>query len=53
MPRILGDVISLVLASTLTYFVNSYILEEKELQLYSSATMSVRQFVFNVNVMAV
>lgn len=43
-PRIFGDVISLILASTLTYLVNTYILEEKELQIYSSATMSVRAY---------
>lgn len=40
-PRILGDVISLLLASALTYVVNNFIFEEKELQMYSSATMSV------------
>ncbi|KAF2893379.1 hypothetical protein ILUMI_12773 [Ignelater luminosus] len=39
-PRILGDVISLILASTLAYAVNTYVFEEKELQMYTSATMS-------------
>lgn len=45
-PRILGDVISLILASTLAYAVNTYVFEEKELQMYTSATMSVSTFNF-------
>lgn len=39
-PRILGDVFSLLLASALAYIVNTYIFEDKELQMYTSATMS-------------
>jgi len=39
-PRILGDALSLILASTLAYAVNTYVFEEKELQMYTSATMS-------------
>lgn len=39
-PRILGDVFSLLLASALAYVFNSYIFEDKELQMYTSATMS-------------
>lgn len=39
-PRILGDIISLLLASSLTYAINHYVVEEKELQVYTSATMS-------------
>lgn len=40
-PRVLGDVISLCLASSLTYAVNTYVLEDKELQMYTSVSMSV------------
>ncbi|CAH0547542.1 unnamed protein product [Brassicogethes aeneus] len=39
-PRLLGDVISLLLASSLTYALNTYLVEEKEMQVYTSATMS-------------
>lgn len=40
-PRVIGDIIFLLLASTATYAVNTYVFEEMELQLYTSATMSV------------
>lgn len=40
-PRLLGDIISLCLASSLTYAINHYLIEEKELKVYTSATMSV------------
>lgn len=39
-PRMMGDALSLLLASALAYAVNNYIFEEKELQMYTSATMS-------------
>ncbi|KAB0796921.1 hypothetical protein PPYR_10982 [Photinus pyralis] len=39
-PRILGDVFSLLLASALAYAFNTYVFEDKELQMYTSATMS-------------
>lgn len=43
-PRMMGDALSLLLASALAYAVNNYIFEEKELQMYTSATMSVSAF---------
>ncbi|XP_044732708.1 mitochondrial carrier homolog 2-like [Chrysoperla carnea] len=39
-PRVLGDIISLCLASSLIYCVNTYLLEDKELQMYTSVSMS-------------
>ncbi|KRT85735.1 mitochondrial carrier protein [Oryctes borbonicus] len=39
-PRVIGDIIFSILASTATYAVNTYIFEETELQMYTSATMS-------------
>lgn len=39
-PRILGDVFSLLLASALAYAFNTYVFQDKELQMYTSATMS-------------
>ncbi|XP_022915786.1 mitochondrial carrier homolog 2-like [Onthophagus taurus] len=39
-PRIIGDILFSVLAGVLTYTVNTYIFEENELQVYTSATMS-------------
>lgn len=40
-PRVIGDIIFLLLASTATYAINTYVFEEKEFQMYTSATMSV------------
>jgi len=39
-PRVLGDALALIMASVLAYAVNTYVFEEKELQMYTSATMS-------------
>ncbi|CAH1101174.1 unnamed protein product [Psylliodes chrysocephalus] len=39
-PRLLGDILSLLLASSLTYAINTYIIEEKDLKVYTSATMT-------------
>ncbi|KAK9709780.1 Mitochondrial carrier protein [Popillia japonica] len=39
-PRVIGDIIFLLLASTATYAINTYVFEEKEFQMYTSATMS-------------
>lgn len=39
-PRLLGDILSVLLASGLTYIVNRYIIEEKELKVYTSPTMT-------------
>ncbi|GLV33770.1 Mitochondrial carrier homolog 1 [Carabus blaptoides fortunei] len=39
-PRLLGDILSILLANTLTYAVNTYVVEEAELKMYSSATLS-------------
>ncbi|KAF5276505.1 hypothetical protein FQA39_LY06574 [Lamprigera yunnana] len=39
-PRLLGDILSLLLASTLSYVVNTYVFDDRELQMYTSATMS-------------
>lgn len=39
-PRLLGDILVVLLANTLTYVINSYVIEEKELQVYTSATMT-------------
>lgn len=40
-PRLLGEVISLLLANALTYVINTYVFEERELQTYTAATTSV------------
>lgn len=40
-PRIVGDIIFVSLASSLTYGVNIYITDDTEMQMYTSATMSV------------
>lgn len=40
-PRLVGDVFFILLASTLTYSVNCYLTDDNELQSYSQATMSV------------
>lgn len=39
-PRILGDILSLLLAGSLTYVINRYLVEEKELKVYTAATMN-------------
>ncbi|KAJ8919862.1 hypothetical protein NQ315_006391 [Exocentrus adspersus] len=39
-PRLLGDICSLLLASSLTYAINHYLVEERELKVYTSATMT-------------
>ncbi|XP_030752866.1 mitochondrial carrier homolog 2-like [Sitophilus oryzae] len=39
-PRLLGDILALLLASSLTYALNRYLVEEKELKVYTSATMN-------------
>lgn len=39
-PRVLGDIIFILLASSLTFAVNSYVFEEPDLQMYTNATMS-------------
>ncbi|XP_050315680.1 mitochondrial carrier homolog 2 [Anthonomus grandis grandis] len=39
-PRILGDLLSLILAGGLTYTINRYLVEEKELKVYTAATMN-------------
>lgn len=39
-PRVLGDIIFVLLASSLTYAVNSYVFDEQDLQVYTTATMS-------------
>ncbi|KAJ8985552.1 hypothetical protein NQ317_019936 [Molorchus minor] len=39
-PRLLGDICSLLLASGLTYAINHYFVEERELKVYTSATMT-------------
>ncbi|KAG5873024.1 hypothetical protein JTB14_012624 [Gonioctena quinquepunctata] len=39
-PRLLGDILSLLLASSLTFAINYYVIEEKELKVYTSATMT-------------
>ncbi|KAJ9574673.1 hypothetical protein L9F63_008205, partial [Diploptera punctata] len=39
-PRVLGEVISLIMASSLTYTVNRYIIEDRELRTYSAASMT-------------
>nr|CAI5820149.1 unnamed protein product [Callosobruchus analis] len=40
-PRLLGDILSLLLASSLTYAVSHYLIEDRDLHVYTSATMSV------------
>ncbi|KAF7273173.1 hypothetical protein GWI33_014095 [Rhynchophorus ferrugineus] len=39
-PRLLGDVLALILAGSLTYAVNRYFDHEKELRIYTAATMN-------------
>lgn len=39
-PRLLGDILSLLLAGSLTYTINRYLVEEKELKVYTAATMN-------------
>ncbi|ENN79830.1 hypothetical protein YQE_03653, partial [Dendroctonus ponderosae] len=39
-PRLLGDVLIVLLAGGLTYTINRYLVEEKELKVYTSATMN-------------
>jgi len=39
-PRVLGDILSLLLAGSLTYAINRYLVEEKELKVYTAATMN-------------
>ncbi|CAH1990073.1 unnamed protein product [Acanthoscelides obtectus] len=39
-PRLLGDILSLLLASSLTYAVSHYLIEDRELHIYTSAIMS-------------
>ncbi|XP_066148198.1 mitochondrial carrier homolog 2-like [Euwallacea fornicatus] len=40
MPRLLGDILTLLLAGCLTYTINRYLVKEKELQLYTATTMN-------------
>lgn len=40
-PRLLGDILTVLIANTLTFVINTYIVEEKDLQVYTSATMMV------------
>uniref|UniRef100_A0A6P7H1S6 Mitochondrial carrier homolog 2-like isoform X1 n=1 Tax=Diabrotica virgifera virgifera TaxID=50390 RepID=A0A6P7H1S6_DIAVI len=40
-PRLVGDIISLLLVSSLTYAINNYVIEEKELGIYTGSIMSV------------
>lgn len=44
-PRIIGDAIFVMVASSLTYAVNIYVTDDTELQMYTSATMSVSELV--------
>lgn len=39
-PRVLGDILSVLLAGGLTYAINRYLVEEKELKVYTAATMN-------------
>nr|CAH7754771.1 unnamed protein product [Callosobruchus chinensis] len=39
-PRLLGDILSLLLATSLTYAVSHYLVEDRDLHVYTSATMS-------------
>lgn len=39
-PRLLGDLFSLLLAGSLTYVINRYLVEEKEMKVYTAATMN-------------
>nr|CAD7571127.1 unnamed protein product [Timema californicum] len=38
MPRLLGELVALVISSTITYFINSYIISDRELHTYTMAT---------------
>ncbi|PSN43983.1 hypothetical protein C0J52_17103 [Blattella germanica] len=39
-PRILGEIASLIIGSSLTYIINTYIVDDKELKTYSAASMT-------------
>ncbi|XP_057664170.1 mitochondrial carrier homolog 2-like [Diorhabda carinulata] len=39
-PRLIGDILSVLLASGLTYIINRYVIDEKELKVYTSPTMT-------------
>lgn len=39
-PRLLGDILSIVLANSLAYLVNTYLVEEADMKMYSTATIS-------------
>lgn len=40
-PRLLGEIVSILLANTLAYAVNTYIVDEPDMKMYSTATISV------------
>ena len=40
-PMLIGDILSVLLASCLTYGINKYLIEEKELQNYTSVAICV------------
>ena len=40
-PRLLGDLLSALLVASLTYVVNNYVVEDKELKTYTGSTMAV------------
>lgn len=39
-PRVLGDLLSIILANSLAFALNTYVFEEAELKVYSTATMN-------------
>lgn len=39
-PRLVGDILCVLFANSLTYVINSYMVEERQLQVYTSATMT-------------
>ena len=40
-PRVLGEIASLIMASFLTYTINKYVIEDRELRMYSATSMTV------------
>lgn len=43
-PRLLGNIASLVIASSATYAINKYIIQDREMRAYTAASMTVSPF---------
>lgn len=43
-PKLLGDILSVLIANSLAYLLSTYVFEEEDLKMYATATMSVSNF---------